>query len=62
MRFVRKPGPDPAPSRRHRLTLTLSLFAFACAFVVQSRGWAQTSYMALSKALSQGSPQIDRWH
>lgn len=62
MRFERTPRPDPAPPRRHRLALTLTVFAFACAFVVQSPGWAQTSYMALSKALSQGTPQIDRWH
>ena len=62
MRFERTPGPHPAPSRRHRLALTLTVFAFACAFVVQSPGWAQTSYMALSKALSSGTPQIDRWH
>lgn len=62
MRFVRTPRPDPAPARRQRLALTLTVFAFACAFVVQSPGWAQTSYMALSKALSSGTPQIDRWH
>ena len=62
MRFQRTPGPHPAPSRRHRPALTLTVFAFACAFVVQSPGWAQTSYMALSKALSSGTPQIDRWH
>jgi hypothetical protein len=40
----------------------LVLFACACAFVVQSPGWAQTSYMALSKALSHGTAKIDRWH
>ena len=62
MRFARTPGPHPAPPRRQRLALTLTVFAFACAFVVQSPGWAQTSYMALSKALSSGTPQIDRWH
>jgi hypothetical protein len=38
------------------------VFACACAFVVQSPGWAQTSYMALSKALSNGTAQIDPWH
>ena len=62
MRILRTPGPHPAPLRRHRLALTLTAFAFSCAFIVQSPGWAQTSYMALSKALSQGTPQIDRWH
>lgn len=29
---------------------------------MQAPGWAQTSYMALTKALSHGTPQIDRWH
>jgi len=42
--------------------VALAVFACACAVVVQSPGWAQTSYMALSKALSSGTPQIDRWH
>ena len=62
MRFERTPAPHPAPSRRYRLALTLTVFAFACAFVVQAPGWAQTSYMALSKALASGTAQIDRWH
>jgi len=38
------------------------VFAFACAFIVQAPGWAQTSYMALSNGLSQGTAQIDPWH
>ena len=29
---------------------------------MQSLGWAQTSYYALVKALSDGTPQIDRYH
>jgi len=45
-----------------RLLLPLAAFACTCAFVMQSMGWAQTSYLALSKALSHGTPQIDRWH
>ena len=49
MRFERTPGQEPVPLWRRRLVLTLALFAFACALVVQSPGWAQTSYMALSK-------------
>jgi hypothetical protein len=48
-----------APSR---LWPALAAFACACAFVVQSPGWAQTSYMALSRALSDGTARIDRWH
>jgi hypothetical protein len=47
---------------RRRLPVALVVFACTCAFVVQSPGWAQTSYMALSKALSQGTAKIDRWH
>ena len=43
-----------APTARRRLTRCADVvFACACAFVVQSPGWAQTSYMALSKALTQ---------
>jgi hypothetical protein len=45
-----------------RLPVALAVFACACAFIVQSPGWAQTSYMALSKALSGGTAKIDRWH
>src|ERR1700709_1797272 len=57
------PGsPDVAPVSRRRLHAALVVFACACAFVVQSPGWAQTSYMALSKALSSGPANIDRWH
>ena len=51
-----------APPRRGRLLPALAVFAVACAFVVQSPGWAQTSYMALSKALTHGTAQIDPWH
>jgi hypothetical protein len=51
-----------APSQRRRLSGALAAFACACAIVVQSPGWAQTSYMALSKALSSGTAKIDRWH
>ncbi|HEX8159065.1 MAG TPA: hypothetical protein VF526_16900 [Solirubrobacteraceae bacterium] len=40
----------------------LAVFACACAFVIQSPGWAQTSYMALSRALSHGTAKIDSWH
>jgi hypothetical protein len=50
------------PPRRTRLAPALAFFACACAFVVQAPGWAQTSYMALSKALWHGTAQIDDWH
>ena len=51
-----------APGRRSRLLPALAIFACACAFVVQSPGWAQTSYMALTKAMSAGTAKIDPWH
>jgi hypothetical protein len=50
------------PPRRQGLAPALLVFACACAFVVQAPGWAQTSYMALSKALWHGTAQIDDWH
>jgi hypothetical protein len=63
---VRKaPGPnasDDAPRGRRTLGVALAVFACACALVVQTPGWAQTSYMSLSKALSSGTAKIDRWH
>jgi hypothetical protein len=63
MHVEERPGsPDVAPVSRRRLQGALLVFACACAFVVQSPGWAQTSYMALSKALSSGTAKIDRWH
>ncbi|MEA2218961.1 MAG: hypothetical protein QOJ35_1587 [Solirubrobacteraceae bacterium] len=52
----------PAPSRRGGLLSALAVFACACAFVVQSPGWAQTSYVALTKALTHGTAKIDPWH
>lgn len=62
---MRRPRPAegaPAARLRRRGLLALIAFAGACAFVVQAPGWAQTSYMALSKALLDGTPQIDKWH
>jgi hypothetical protein len=61
--MVRRPGSSDVGRRgSRRLTAALVVFACACAFVVQSPGWAQTSYMSLSKALSSGTARIDRWH
>jgi hypothetical protein len=51
-----------APAWRSRLLPALAVFACGCAFIVQSPGWAQTSYMALSKGLTNGTAQIDPWH
>jgi hypothetical protein len=44
------------------MILSLAVLGLGCALVMQSLGWAQTSYMAFSKALDHGTPQIDRWH
>ena len=52
----------PMPPLRRALAPALVVFACACAFIVQAPGWAQTSYMALSKALYGGTAQIDEWH
>jgi len=63
MRRFRTAQRAPSASRRRRgLLPALVAFACACAFVVQAPGWAQTSYMALSKAFLDGTPQIDKWH
>lgn len=50
------------PNLRKALLPGLAVFACACAFVVQAPGWAQTSYMALSRALDHRTAQIDAWH
>ena len=44
------------------MIISLAVLGLGCALVMQSLGWAQTSYMAFSKALDHGTPQIDRWH
>ncbi|MEA2193157.1 MAG: hypothetical protein QOI73_3278, partial [Solirubrobacteraceae bacterium] len=51
-----------AGARRGRLLPALAIFACACAFIVQMPGWAQTSYMSLTRALYSGTAQVDRWH
>lgn len=49
--------------RARRLgTAALILLAMGWASIMQSQGWAQTSYMAFVKALSDGTAQIDRYH
>jgi hypothetical protein len=55
---VLRPARDP---RRAGL-LALTLLAVGWALIMQSLGWAQTSYFAFVKALSDGSTQIDRYH
>lgn len=60
------PAPAPgaaAAARRRRLGLAaIVALAFGWALVMQSLGWAQTSYFALVKALGDGTAQIDRYH
>ena len=59
------PSSDPVSRdrRRRRSGLAaLAVLAFAWALVMQSLGWAQTSYFALVKALNDGTAQIDAYH
>jgi len=51
-----------AAGRRGRLVAALIVFACACACIVQMPGWAQTSYISLTRALDSGTAQVDRWH
>jgi hypothetical protein len=51
-----------AETRRRRGLLAIGLLALACAFVIQSSGWAQTSYFALVRSLAHGTSNIDRYH
>jgi len=44
------------------MALSLAVLGLGCALLMQSLGWAQTSYLAFSKALDHGTAQIDRWH
>jgi len=51
-----------AQSRRRSGIAAICLLAFSWAFVMQSLGWAQTSYFAFVKALGDGNAQIDNYH
>ena len=51
-----------APSRPAAGRAAIAALAVAWILVMQSLGWAQTSYFALVKALGDGTPQIDRYH
>jgi hypothetical protein len=63
MRAARTAASAPAAARRRGPGwLAVLAFACTCAFVVQGPGWAQASYLTLSKAFSAGTPRIDRWH
>ena len=51
-----------AQSRRRSGIAAICVLAFGWAFVMQSLGWAQTSYFAFVKALGDGNAQIDKYH
>jgi hypothetical protein len=48
--------------RSRRGTFALIALALGWALVMQSLGWAQTSYYAFVKALGDGTPTIDAYH
>jgi hypothetical protein len=55
--------PDPRARRRRRSGIAaIVALGFAWALVMQSLGWAQTSYFAMVKALHDGTAQIDAYH
>ena len=57
-------GIETAAARRRARAGVGALVALTIgwALVMQSLGWAQTSYFALVKALGDGTAQIDRYH
>ncbi len=55
--------PGGVDRRRRRLgTAAIVALALGWALIMQSLGWAQTSYFALVKSLGNGTAQIDRYH
>ena len=57
------PASVPPSLARRRLGFGAVLaLTVGWALLMQSLGWAQTSYYALVKSLSDGTPQIDRYH
>jgi hypothetical protein len=57
-----QPPPSNSARRRRCGLLAILALAFAYALVMQSLGWAQTSNYALVRALSRGTPVMDRYH
>ena len=51
-----------ARSRGRSGIAAICVLALGWAFVMQSLGWAQTSYFAFVKALGDGTAQIDKYH
>lgn len=63
MSVAASPNTDArARSRRRDGIAAICVLAFGWAFVMQSLGWAQTSYFAFVKALGDGNAQIDKYH
>lgn len=60
-RWMSVPAPSSLARRRLGLGAVVAL-TIGWALLMQSLGWAQTSYYALVKSLSNGTPQIDRYH
>lgn len=54
--------PRRSALRRHRGLLAIIAVVLGYAIVMQALGWAQTSYYALVRGLSNGTPHIDAYH
>lgn len=60
---ARTSDPTNSDRRRRRLGLaSIAVLGLSWALIMQSLGWAQTSYFALVKALGDGTAQIDAYH
>jgi hypothetical protein len=53
---------DITRAQRRRGLLAILVLGLAYALVMQPLGWAQTSHYALVRALSDGTPKIDKYH
>ncbi|HMS63538.1 MAG TPA: hypothetical protein PKD63_14765 [Solirubrobacteraceae bacterium] len=60
---ARTSDPPTRDRRRRRLGLaSIAVLGLSWALIMQSLGWAQTSYFAFVKALNDGTAQIDDYH
>ena len=60
---ARTSDPVHRDRRRRRLGLaSIAVLGLSWVLVMQSLGWAQTSYFALVKSLNDGTAQIDAYH
>lgn len=53
---------DGGRARRRRALAAIAVLGVSWALIMQSVGWAQTSYFALVKALGDGTASIDAYH